>query len=337
MHKVSQRFGAEGDTHSSLRRNRPTAQALLLWGIIIMLIAATTVGLNLSRAWSAEPEIVARVNGQPVPRSELQRTLSDPGTLRQFQQEHGVREMESKELERSALQKLINCYLLLQEADRRNITVTEQDLDQALIALRRSFKDLRDFGMWMKERGLDDKSLFETIRVDMVIKRVTGELVKDVRPTEKEVQDYYAGHKEDLTIGVDVRLRIIVVKSQAAAEEILAALRKGENFSRLARARSLGPHAAQGGDMGWVNFQALPPPLQRAVGMLKAGDVSGPLQKNIDEFLIVGLEGQRPVRAKSLAEARPEIERRLLPSKQQEVIQGWLGEQNKNSKIEVYR
>jgi hypothetical protein len=64
--------------------------------------------------------------------------------------------------------------------------------------------------------------------------------------------------------------------------------------------------------------------------------VGGPLQKGADEFLIVGLEGRRPVRAKSLGEARPEIERRLLPAKQQEAVQAWLTEQEKTSKIEVY-
>jgi hypothetical protein len=127
-----------------------------------------------------------------------------------------------------------------------------------------------------------------------------------------------------------------LIRSKAEAEKILAALQKGESFSRLARKRSLGIHAAKGGDRGWVNFQALPPPLQKAVAMLKAGDVGGPLQKSDDEFLLVGLEGRRPVRAKSLAEARPEIERRLLPAKQREVIQAWLSEQEKKSRIEVF-
>jgi len=88
--------------------------------------------------------------------------------------------------------------------------------------------------------------------------------------------------------------------------------------------------------MGWVNFQTLPPPLQRAVGKIEAGDVAGPLPKGTDEFLIVGLEGRRPVRAKSLAEAQPEIKRRLLPAKQQEAVQAWITGQEKKSKIEVY-
>jgi parvulin-like peptidyl-prolyl isomerase len=169
----------------------------------------------------------------------------------------------------------------------------------------------------------------------MLTNRLLTALVEGVCLTEEEVQDYYEVHKEDLTIGEEVRLRIIAVRDRAAAEDILAALRKGENFSRLARKRSLGLRASQGGDTGWVNLQALPLPLRQAVGMLKTGDVAGPLEKNADEFLIVGLEGRRPVRAKSLAEALPEIERRLLPEKRQEAVEAWLTEQENNSKIEL--
>jgi hypothetical protein len=69
---------------------------------------------------------------------------------------------------------------------------------------------------------------------------------------------------------------------------------------------------------------------------LKPGEVGGPFEKGPAEFLIVGLQDRRPLRAKSMAEARPEIERRLLSAKQQEAVQAWLAEQEKKSKIEVF-
>jgi len=100
--------------------------------ILIVLVAGAGASLGLSGAWSAEPEVVARVNGEPVTRSELQRILADPVTRRQLQQELGVSEPDSKELDRLALQKLISRRLVLQEAGRRNFTVTERELDQAL-------------------------------------------------------------------------------------------------------------------------------------------------------------------------------------------------------------
>lgn len=282
-----------------------------------------------------EPEIIARVNGEPVTKAELQRMLADPFTLHRLQQEAGTHDPDGKELDQRALRMLINRRLVLQEAGRRNITVSEKDLDQAIVALRRGFNDLRSLGAWMKEQGHDDKSLFDTIRAEMMAARFRAALVEGVSFTEEQVQEYYEAHKEELKTAGDVRLRIIAVKDKAAAEEVLAALKKGDDFISLARQRSIGMRADQGGDTGWLNPWTLPPALLEAVRVLKTGEIGGPLQKG-EEFLVVGLVGRRPERTGSLSEARPEIKRRLLAAKQEEAVQAWLTEQEKKSKIEFF-
>jgi len=306
------------------------AVAGLLWASRDSAQAGSTVSPT-----KADVAVVARVNGAPVPRAEFQRMLDNPLTRSQLQQEIGVKDPDPKELERLALRKVIHHRLMLQEAARRRIAVTDAELDQAIAALRRRFEDLESFGKWMKEQGLDDRALFEAIRGDMLAGRVWASLAEGVRITEEEAQQYYSSHKQDLVTGEEVRLRIIAVKDEAAAEEILASLRKGASFGRLARQRSEGLRATQGGDTGWVDSRTLPKPLQKAVPLLKPGDVGGPLENGSGEFLLVGLEGRRPIRAKSLAEARPEIERRLLPARQQAAVTKWLTEQEQKSKIEI--
>jgi parvulin-like peptidyl-prolyl isomerase len=302
---------------------------------MIALVAGAAAAFGPFRAWSAEPEVAARVNGEPVTRGELQRVLADPAMRRRMKLELGVQEPDSKELVRLALQKLINQRLILQEAGRRDFTVTEQELKHGVAAFRRRFKDARKFTAWMKTRGLDDNLLREGIRAEILMTRVRAAVVADVQLTEEQVQEYYEAHREEVKTAEEVRLRLIAVHDKAAAEEILAAVQKGEDFERLARERSLESRAAQGGDTGWVNPQTLSPPLREAVGTMKAGETRGPLQSGV-EFQIVRLEERRPARTKSLAEARPEIEQRLLPAKRQEAFQAWLAEQEKTSKIEVF-
>jgi len=281
------------------------------------------------------PEILARVNGEPITRNELRRIQADLLELGR-QQQPGNIAPDGEELRSSALQQLFQRRLVLQEARRQQLTVTGQELDQAVSALRNRFADLKAFGVWMQERGLDDRSLFDTLRDDLLVARCMAALVESVEVTGQQVHDYYASRKDDLTIGEEVRLRIIVVGSEAAAREILAALRAGENFSRLARQRSLGLRAAQGGDTGWVNTRTLPPALRNSVALLRPGDASHPVQKAADEFLIVGLQGRRGMQAKNLDEARPVIERRLLAARQQEAVQTWLQEQEQQAQIEVF-
>lgn len=284
-------------------------------------------------ARGAEPEIVARVNGEPVSRDELQRVRAEPLTSERLKQ--GVQELNGKALDRPALQIVIRRHLILQEAERRKIAVSEQDLDQAVTALRHRFQDIESFGAWMAARGLDDKSLFETVRDEMLALRVRAVLTEDLSVTDEQLQEFYRAHQADLKTGDEVRLRIIVVKDRTAAEAVLTALQKGEKFADLARQRSVGMRAASGGDTGWIDSHILPPPLRELVHTLKPGDAGGPLQKDT-EFVVVGLVDRRPGRMQSLNEARPRIERHLLALKRQEAGEAWLKEREKDSKIEVY-
>lgn len=310
------------------------ARGLLSWMIVLIVVVAGTASiLGRSGAWSADPELVARVNGEPVTRGQVQRLLADPLARSELQRELGVQAPDSKELERLAVRKLIIRHLVLQEAARRHVRVTQEDLSQATAALRGRFKDLKDLGAWMKARGLDDVALQDLLGTDLALNRALAALVEGVRLPDGQVEEYYAAHKNELNTAEAVRLGVIAVKDMAAADEIVAALKRGEAFERLARERSL-VRGEQGGEIGWVRPARLQPGLREAVKTLKAGEASPPIQTG-DQFLLVRVEERRPAHRLSLSEARPGIERRLLAPAQQEVIQAWLKEQEKKSKIEV--
>jgi parvulin-like peptidyl-prolyl isomerase len=284
-------------------------------------------------AKEAEAGIVAKVNGEPVARAEWRRMLTAPVERAQLVQELGGEQPDDDKLGRLALEKLIHRRLLLQEAARRGFDVTEKELDAAVASLRSGYGDLRSFGAWMQERGLDDNTLFDTIRAGTLVARVRAALVEKVRVTDEEVRRYHRSHEQEVRTE-EARLQIIVVDSRATAAAIMAELRNGKAFAGVARKRSLGARAAQGGDTGWVEVDALPPPLREVVGTLEPRQAVGPVQRG-GEFLVVRLGERRPGRAKGLAEARPDIERRLLPAKQQETVQRWLAERERKSDIEV--
>lgn len=317
------------------RRFRRSLWVLLSVSIVIVLAVSAAVALGPRQDGSEDPEIVARVNGEAVTWRELHRAEVDLRALSSLQAK-GEKTLDDEELERLALRQLIQRHLILQEAARQNLSVSEDELDEALIELRDRFADLESFGAWMQERGLEDRSLIETLRADVLVRRVTAALAERAQVTEEQVREYYEAHKEDLIIGEEVRLGIIAVDSMEAGDAVLTALSDGANLGGLARKYSLGLRAAEGGDTGWVNPLTLPPPLRQAVGKLRKGEAYGPLEKNPNEFLVVALAGRRVVQAKSLDEARPEIERRLRPVTQQQAVEQWLTEQAEASTIEVF-
>lgn len=300
--------------------------------VALAFLASAGAALVPATAQGEQAELVARVNDEPVTRAELERMVANPLTRREARQRLDV-EPDAAALQGLALRKLIHLRLLAQEARRRNIQITEPELDAAITSLRRRFDDLRAFGAWMQEQGLDDRSLFEAVRGDLAADRVRAALVEDVRVSDEDVLQYYGLHAADFR-REEVRLQIIAVRDEAAAKEIVAALRDGASFGSVARERSTGMRAAQGGDTGWVALEGLASPLRETVAKLELRQARGPLRRG-SELLVVRLSGRREGGTKSLADARPEIETRLLPKKQRAALAAWLTEQEKQARVEV--
>jgi tetratricopeptide (TPR) repeat protein len=71
-----------------------------------------------------------------------------------------------------------------------------------------------------------------------------------------------------------VNLQVIVVDTQAKAEEVLERLKKGEDFAALAKELSIHPSASSGGFVGNVDPNSLRPELRSALATLKPGEFS---------------------------------------------------------------
>ncbi len=306
--------------------------ALLLAGVALVVFGLST----RTDFWKTKPldaEVVASVNGEAVVWSEVRRVQVD---LVALSEQSDGEEFDLDSLQAKAIQSLIERRLLLQEAARRRIIISEDGFDVALIELRGRFPDLKSLGVWMTKRGLTDGTLIEAVKIDLLVKRVSETLIEEATVTEEQVREYYEANKKNVSIGSEVRLRVIAVGSQEAAEQVLRALQEGANFSTLARQVSVGSRAAEGGDTGWVNFHTLSPSLGQAVVKLKEGEAAGPIEVSSGEYLIVALVGRRPIPASSLDEGRLEIERRLSQSTKQTAVANWLAEQKENSKVEVF-
>jgi parvulin-like peptidyl-prolyl isomerase len=299
-----------------------------------LMLLGTAIGITSSALWITDPEVAATVNGEAITAGEWQRLVADPSIRNQLQHELGMNRPDEKELKRLALRKLIDHRLILQDAARRKLTVSEQEIETAMAALRRRFKDSRAFETWLRTRALDEKSLRDALRTNLLTSRVTSVVVENVQITEEEIEQYYEKYKGRLRVPEQVRFGVIAVNDKSSADAVLALLKKGENFGWLARERSQGFGAKDGGDSGWVSLVELSPALREAVNSLREGETSRPIAVK-STFLIIRLEKRRPARFISLQQARPQIEERLLAAKRREVLQAWLAAKEYEAKIEV--
>ena len=66
----------------------------------------------------------------------------------------------------------------------------------------------------------------------------------------------------------------ILVKTRAEAEEVLKLLQSGKDFKEVAKAKSIAPSAAKGGDLGYFNKGDFDPQIEKVIESLKVGQES---------------------------------------------------------------
>ncbi|MBT8428908.1 MAG: peptidylprolyl isomerase, partial [Gammaproteobacteria bacterium] len=80
--------------------------------------------------------------------------------------------------------------------------------------------------------------------------------------------------------------------ARVQASEVVERLKAGEDFRTMAQQVSQGQNALQGGDLGWIDINSVPPLLQPYVAKMSTGDIEGPIAAGRG-FHIIKLEEVR--------------------------------------------
>jgi peptidyl-prolyl cis-trans isomerase SurA len=76
-------------------------------------------------------------------------------------------------------------------------------------------------------------------------------------------------------------------KAETAAEQLVAQLQQGAQFTQIARQFSASSTAANGGDTGWLSEAELPAELRPAVEQLRPGEISKPIPTENGVFIVL--------------------------------------------------
>ena len=100
--------------------------------------------------------------------------------------------------------------------------------------------------------------------------------------------------RPEWSVGSDIRISQMVLRSEAEAKDALKALKSGADFAQLARKSSVDATAGSGGALGWqVNGKMLPEFEKAGSGLKKPGDFSE-IIKSPFGYHIVKLDEKRP-------------------------------------------
>ncbi len=119
----------------------------------------------------------------------------------------------------------------------------------------------------------------------------------------------------------ETRLQAIVLKTEVDAKDVVARLKKGESFEKLAREKSQDPSREQGGLIGWVLPAVVAPQLSGVMTNLAKGAFSAAPIQTPAGWNVIRVDDRRAFKAPSLEEARPRIAQGLLQRQRTELLQ----------------
>lgn len=268
--------------------------AFLVWLLLALAVPA----------WAGEvvEEIIARVNNDIVTGSELERQKKQ--LRNELAQQYSGAELDRQyeEREKDLLRDLIDQSLLVQRAKDMGLTA-ETDVVKRLDRIRQDFKlaTLEDLEKEVQRQGIPFEDFKNNIRngilTQMVISREVGQRIMITR---EEVSQYYEQHKKEMEQPEQVHLREILISTEGKEEsqipeletkarEVLALVKKGDDFQELARKYSDGPTAKEGGDIGRFERGRMSQELAEVVFRLKTGEVSDVIRTR-HGFLILKVE-----------------------------------------------
>ncbi len=194
-------------------------------------------------------------------------------------------------LQRQVLESLINDSLLLQEAKRRGIKITDSQLNQTMQRLaRQNQMSLSEFRQALLADGLDYDKYRETVRREITITTLSRQYSqRNATISDAEVDDFIEQSGSDsasfeyllshiLIALPDAAIPEEITAAQQTAADIMSRLDQGEEFDQLANTYSSGETALQGGDLGWRKKAQIPSLFTDQVLTMEPGDYAGPIR-----------------------------------------------------------
>jgi len=221
-----------------------------------------------------------------------------------------------------ALRSLIDDRLQMQEAKRRGISLSQQDVDTAISAVERQMNiPPGRFDEFMRRGGIDPAAVTSQIRTELTWGRmVRGRTGAQSAVTEQEIDEAVAKLRANAGQTEDLISEILVPVDSPDQEEpqrqlalrIIEQLRGGANFPALARQFSRGTTSVNGGDVGWVQRGTLNEEVEAVVAKLDKGKLSDPI-RTVGGWQIVALRDRRRIAMPGVEENRVTLKQLLIP------------------------
>lgn len=284
---------------------------IALFMLLIGLVGAPAHGQDQQR-------IVALVNDEVISLRDItQRLRVIMATARLPETPEVIRAVREQ-----AMRSLIDERLQMQEAKRRGISVSQQELDNAISAIERQLGiPAGRFEEFAQRSGIDPNAVIAQVRAELTWARmVRARLLATTTVTDQEVDEAIAKLKSSAGQTEELISEILIPVDTPDQEEpqrqtalrVIEQLRGGASFPALARQFSRGTTAANGGEVGWVQRGTLPEEIDAVIARMNKGDISDPI-RTVGGYQIVALRDRRQITLPGAQDTKVTLKQILLP------------------------
>ena len=241
-----------------------------------------------------------KVNGEVIPSEAIEFELA---RLIQFYSEH-MSEAEVRKqmaiLQDRAKQQAIGAKLLIDEASKLDIQVSDEDVRKKLNEMIEGAGGHDKFAAILEKQQLSEEAVCAGIarsrKVDLLVDKLT-EGISD--PLEAEIREHFKSHAQEYTSPARASAQHILLSvekdgdndAKATACARLEAIKRdiddGANFSDQATIHSDCPSGKQdGGSLGWFSQGMMAPEIDEAVFSMEVGQVSDVVESALGFHLI---------------------------------------------------
>jgi peptidyl-prolyl cis-trans isomerase C len=149
---------------------------------------------------------------------------------------------------------------------------------------------------------------------NVILTTWTKEKVKGFKNSDDEIKAEYDKTVKKLA-AKEFSARHILLKKEDEAKAVLKEIADGADFAKVAKEKSTGPSASNGGSLGWFKAQTMVPAFATAVKAMKKGEISKDAVKTQFGWHVIKLEDFRDAKLPDLKMLKPKIERKLSQKK----------------------
>jgi len=284
--------------------------------LIRLLVFSVTFSVAAIDVRAVDDPVVIELKDRKVTTSEFNRSFEVAVRALASQQgvaygDQSVAQIEN--LRQGYLSQRATEMVMLQEAERRGVTVLSEDIDTYV----KAFYDnagTQDIQKALQDAGFESEDhLRQVERERQIVRQLMAEITEEIVIRPGDVVVLHHDIQDELATPEQICLRHIVVENDFSARDLIKQLNDGADFALLASENSIDTHSsARGGDVGCFARETIIPTsdFERAAFNSKIGELAGPVQSQMGYHVLVVYERQ-PARVPTLNEVYEQLESEL--------------------------